>query len=107
MQNTDVNDACFSYDDIIKFYTIYKKNEVLANNDKKLLDYLNQNSFVKNNTEWSDLEKETLITGIQIYGFSEWKEIRERFKVVFEINNRTWVDLKKKWDEIKSHAICE
>lgn len=50
---------------------------------------------------WSDLEVTCLINGIKIFGIGKWAEIRDRYQSVFDINDRSRCDIKRKWNNMK------
>ena len=49
---------------------------------------------------WSQDEVDNLVSGVQLYGVGEWKQIANHF----EFNKRTPVDLKDKWRNLQKIA---
>ena len=50
---------------------------------------------------WNERETKALIDGIKEFGIGDWKSIRDKYSKVFDVNNRTKMDLSRRWQTLK------
>ena len=54
---------------------------------------------------WSGSETTALIKGIKEFGIGDWKSIRDKYSKVFDVNNRTKMDLSRRWQTLKEMGL--